>query len=107
LAQITRAQPRTDAAQVQGAILAADLIEHQLNNQLARLICHCELVADDPRLPEDLKERVTRALTAAYGASETLDKFLGVLRVELKSLEIVDLARSGGQLLVVEEAATP
>jgi hypothetical protein len=46
--------------------------EERLADQLARVVGHCDLLAEDPTLPEEARERARRAKAAASEAAETL-----------------------------------
>jgi hypothetical protein len=52
------------------------IVENRLGNQLARVVAHCELIADDPALPDEVRERARRAMVAAFEAAETLRALL-------------------------------
>jgi hypothetical protein len=42
----------------------------RLGEYLARVVAHCEQLAEDPTLPEEVRERARRALVAAIQATE-------------------------------------
>src|SRR5204862_12717 len=66
-----RERPGEAPAVLRGVRLAARTMEHRLNNQLARTMAHCELLAEDPRLPEDARERARRAMAGTAAADAT------------------------------------
>ena len=72
---------REEAARLEGALLVARTLEHHLNNQLALTVGYCELVADDPRLPSDLRPLVLQARAGAEAAAKTVRMFEGLRRV--------------------------
>jgi hypothetical protein len=61
-----------------GAPEAARLAEDRLGNQLARVVAHCEQLAEDPTLPEEARERARSAMRAAFEAAESLRALLRV-----------------------------
>jgi hypothetical protein len=67
--------------------LAAEDAEGRLGNQLARVAAYCELLAGDPDLPPEARERARRAMLAAFEAAETL-------RVMLRERRAADPASS-------------
>ena len=66
----------------EGVVLATDTMEHHLGNRLACTVANCELLCEDPRLPEDLRRRALAAMNAAYAAAETLQKLRQITRLE-------------------------
>ena len=55
---------------LEGALLRAHDVQHQLNNQLALITGYAEILAQDPRLPADLREAAREALAGGLGAVE-------------------------------------
>src|SRR5437899_7449952 len=79
------------------ALDATEDAEARLHNQLARVVGHCDLLADDPSLSEDARERARRAVAAAFEASETLRAFVRAARAPGASPPAVgESARAGG-----------
>ncbi|MBI3966350.1 MAG: hypothetical protein HY329_12020 [Chloroflexi bacterium] len=70
-----------DAARLHGVLLSARTMPHHLNNQLTLAVGYGELVADDPRLPDDLHELANLALAGAEGAAATLARLRQVTQV--------------------------
>src|SRR5438132_14398340 len=71
-----------DRASPQGRDLLAiaGAAEGRLGNQLARVVAHCERLAEDLTLPEDARERARRAMLAAFEAAETLRALIRAAR---------------------------
>ena len=69
-------------ARLEGALLLARTAQHHLNNQLALTIGYADMVANDPRLPPDLRECVEQILEGAQQAAATVDQLRRVTRLE-------------------------
>jgi signal transduction histidine kinase len=85
-------------AVLDGVQLAVRTVEHHLNNQLAVVRGYSELLAADPRLPEELREWARRAVEGAQKAAGTVQK--------LRTLDQVrkDTSLGDGPLLDLERA---
>jgi hypothetical protein len=79
------AAQRAAANQVRIAevLMAARHLQHYLGNQLALTLGYVELLTFDPRLPDELRDRVDEALRGVIEATETLSKLRLVTRMEL------------------------
>jgi hypothetical protein len=64
-------------------LLTARRLQHFLGNQLALTLGYVELLTFDPRLPEELRDRLDEALRGVLEATETLSKLRLVTRLEL------------------------
>lgn len=64
-------------------LLTARQLQHFLGNQLALTLGYVELLTIDPRLPDDLRDRLDEALRGVLEATETLSKLRLVTRLEL------------------------
>jgi signal transduction histidine kinase len=62
------------AARLDGVTLAARTLRHHLGNRLAVTLGYSEILADDPRLPEDLEEHAHKIMASARAAADTLDE---------------------------------
>ena len=49
-------------------------LQHRLRNRLSLTVGYCELVADDPRLPADLREMLLEARAGARAAAELAEQ---------------------------------
>ena len=80
----TEAQ-RTAANQerIAEVLMTARRLQHYLGNQLALTLGYVELLTFDPRLPDELRDRVDEALRGVIEATETLGKLRLVTRLEL------------------------
>lgn len=65
------------------ALMAARRLQHFLGNQLALTLGYVELLTFDPRLPDELRDRVDEALRGVIEATETLSRLRMVTRLEL------------------------
>lgn len=65
-------------------LLAARRLQHNLGNQLAVTLGSVELLTFDPRLPEELRDRVDEALRGVIEATDTLARLRLVTRLELR-----------------------
>jgi len=89
-------------ARLAGAMLAARIAQHHLNNQLAVTIGYADMLAHDPRLPEDLRDFAAEILTSAQDAVRTVDQLRRVTRLEKASTGlpeggVLNLERSVGE----------
>jgi len=64
-------------------LMAARRLQHFLGNQLALTLGYVELLTLDPRLPDELRDRVDEALRGVIEATETLSRLRLVTRLEL------------------------
>ena len=64
-------------------LMAAGRLQHYLGNQLALTLGYVELLTFDPRLPDELRDRVDEALSGVIEATETLSRLRQVTRLEL------------------------
>src|ERR1700736_3927858 len=90
-AETTRVE---DQAKLDGVRLAARSLEHHLTNDLTLTVGYAELIAEDPELPERLRDMAQRVLESARAAVETVRR---LRRVD--SLKLVDDGNPGGPLL--------
>jgi GAF domain-containing protein len=87
-------------ARLAGAMLAARTAQHHLNNQLAVTIGYADMLAHDPRLPDDLRDFAAEILTSAQDAARTVDLLRRVTRLEEADAgspdgqQVINLARS-------------
>lgn len=65
------------------ALMTARRLQHYLGNQLALTLGYVELLTFDPRLPDELRDRVDEALRGVIEATETLSRLRLVTRLEL------------------------
>lgn len=62
----------TERTRLEGVLLAGRTMNHELNNKLALIVGHVELVSSDPRLPSDLADQMAVAIEAGQDASHLL-----------------------------------
>ena len=83
-----------DQARLDGVRLAARTLEHHLTNHLTLTVGYAELIAEDPELPERLRDMARQVLESAQAAVES------VRRVRhIEAIILVDQGIPGGPLL--------
>jgi signal transduction histidine kinase len=70
-----------EETRLEGVLLAARTMGHELNNQLTRTVGYAELLANDPALPAHLRAAACDALAGALDAVALLDKLQQVARL--------------------------
>jgi hypothetical protein len=91
-----------EAARLEGATLTARTLRHHLANKLAVAVGHSEMLADDPRLPEDLGQQAHRIMTSAAAAVDAVDKLQhDILHIQL------DTRVAGPPLLDLDASTRP
>ena len=70
-----------ELARLDGVRLAARTLEHHLTNHLTLTIGYAELIAEDPELPERLREMAQMVLESAQAAVERVRRMRQVARV--------------------------
>jgi hypothetical protein len=83
-----------EQARLDGVRLAARTLEHHLTNHLTLTVGYAELIAEDPELPERLRQMAHIVLESAQAAVERVRR---MRRVE--SIHLIDLGIPGGPLL--------
>ena len=79
LVGMRRLRREKDAARLEGALLAARTAQHGVRNALCAAVACAEIVADDPDVPEELRELGREALRVTRRADAELE-WLGQLR---------------------------
>jgi hypothetical protein len=83
-----------DQARLEGVRLAARTLEHHLTNHLTLTVGYAELIAEDPELPERLREMAHMVLESAQAAVERVRRIR-----QVESVNLIDLGIPGGPLL--------
>ena len=83
-----------DQATLDGVRLAARTLEHHLTNHLTLTVGYAELIAEDPELPERLREMAQQVLESAQAAVESVRRMR-----QVNSLNLVDEGMPGGPLI--------
>lgn len=83
-----------ERARLEGVRLAARTLEHHLTNHLTLTVGYAELIAEDPELPERLRDMARQVLESAQAAVESVRR----LR-QVDSVVLVDQGVAGGPLL--------
>jgi hypothetical protein len=83
-----------ELARLEGVRLAARTLEHHLTNHLTLTVGYAELIAEDPELPERLREMARQVLESAQAAVESVRR----LR-QTERLQLIDEGRPGGPLI--------
>ena len=60
-------------ARLLGTSLLVNTLRHRLANKLAVTVGYSELLAEDPRLAEDLREHAHKIMTSAMAAADTVN----------------------------------
>src|SRR5439155_25841559 len=83
-----------DQARLEGVRLAARTLEHHLTNHLTLTVGYAELIAEDPELPERLRDMARQVLESAQAAVDSVRR----LR-QVDSVNLVDEGIPGGPLI--------
>src|SRR5579864_546107 len=83
-----------DQARLDGVRLAARTLEHHLTNHLTLTVGYAELIAEDPELPERLREMARQVLDSAQAAVESVRRMR-----QVDSLRLIDEGIPGGPLI--------
>jgi hypothetical protein len=86
-----------DQARLDGVRLAARTLEHHLTNHLTLTVGYAELIAEDPELPERLREMAVQVLESAQAAVESVRRMR-----QIESIRLVDQGIPGGPLIEVD-----
>src|ERR671932_743303 len=86
--------PRLDEARLEGVRLAARTLEHHLTNHLTLTVGYAELIAEDPELPERLREMARQVLDSAHAAVDTVRRMR-----QVDAMTLIDQGIPGGPLL--------
>ena len=62
------------AARLEGARLTATAMQDRIANKLSLTVGYCEFLANDPRVPSDLREQAEMARQGAIAAAETVSE---------------------------------
>jgi hypothetical protein len=81
-------------ARLDGVRLAARTLEHHLTNHLTLTVGYAELIAEDPELPERLRDMARQVLESAQAAVESVRR----LR-QVDSVNLIDQGIPGGPLI--------
>ena len=76
-------QAAANQERIAEVLMAARRLQHYLGNQMALTLGYVELLTFDPRLPDELRDRVDEALRGVIEATETLSRLRMVTRLEL------------------------
>src|SRR5258707_9651007 len=90
--ELTHAE--SEARVLEGVRLAARTLEHHLTNHLTLTVGYAELIAEDPELPERLRDMAQQVLKSAQAAVESVRRMR-----QVDSLNLVDQGIPGGPLL--------
>src|SRR5260221_14488058 len=81
-------------ARLDGVRLAARTLEHHLTNHLTLTVGYAELIAEDPELPERLREMANQVLESAQAAVESVRRMR-----QVEAIQLVDHGIPGGPLM--------
>jgi len=80
-----------DRVRLEGVRLAARTLEHHLTNHLTLTVGYAELIAEDPDLPERLREMARQVLESAQAAVDSVRRMR-----QVDSVTLVDQGIPGG-----------
>src|ERR1051326_4655272 len=93
-AEVETARLEPEQARLEGVRLAARTLEHHLTNHLTLTVGYAELIAEDPELPERLREMALQVLESAQAAVESVRRMR-----QIDSIQLVDQGIPGGPLI--------
>jgi hypothetical protein len=85
-----------DDARLDGVRLAARTLEHHLTNHLTLTVGYAELIAEDPELPERLRDMARQVLESAQAAVDSVRRVR-----QVNTVNLVDQGIPGGPLLEI------
>ena len=88
-----------DQARLEGVRLAARTLEHHLTNHLTLTVGYAELIAEDPELPERLRDMARQVLESSQAAVECVRRMR-----QVDSLSVIDQGIPGGPLIELRPA---
>src|ERR1700687_5345790 len=83
-----------DQASLEIVRLAARTLEHHLTNHLTLTVGYAELIAEDPELPERLRDMARQVLESAQAAVDSVRRMR-----QVDSLNLIDQGIPGGPLI--------
>lgn len=89
-----------EQARLDGVRLAARTLEHHLTNHLTLTVGYAELIAEDPELPERLRDMARQVLESAQAAVESVRRMR-----QVDSLSLIDQGIPGGPLLELNQGS--
>jgi hypothetical protein len=81
-------------ARLDGVRLAARTLEHHLTNHLTLTVGYAELIAEDPELPERLRDMARQVLESAHAAVESVRRMR-----QIDSVRLTEQGVPGGPLI--------
>jgi hypothetical protein len=81
-------------ARLEGVRLAARTLEHHLTNHLTLTVGYAELIAEDPELPERLRDMARQVLESAQAAVDSVRRMR-----QVDSINLIDQGIPGGPLI--------
>src|SRR5437588_12928654 len=83
-----------EQARLDGVRLAARTLEHHLTNHLTLTVGYAELIAEDPELPERLRDMAHQVLESAQAAVESVRRMR-----QVDEIKLIDQGIPGGPLI--------
>ena len=93
-AELESARAESQARLLEGVRLAARTLEHHLTNHLTLTVGYAELIAEDPELPERLREMALQVLESAQAAVQSVRRMR-----QVEEIKLIDQGIPGGPLL--------
>src|SRR5919205_2141983 len=87
---------RLDEARLDGVRLAARTLEHHMTNHLTLTVGYAELIAEDPELPERLRDMARQVLESAHAAVDSVRRMR-----QIETVRLVDQGMPGGPLIEI------
>ena len=88
---------QADEARLEGVRLAARTLEHHLTNHLTLTVGYAELIAEDPELPERLREMARLVLQSAHAVVDSVRRMR-----QIESVRLTEHGVPGGPLLELD-----
>ena len=86
-----QSRPELEHAKLAGVRLAARTLEHHLTNNLTLAIGYAELLAEDPELPERLRDMAREVLENAQACVEVVRQLRQVEQLRLTEDRLLEL----------------
>src|SRR5581483_8902223 len=91
-----------DQARLEGVRLAARTMEHHLTNHLTLTVGYAELIAEDPELPERLRQMALQVLESAQAAVDSVRRMR-----QIEEVILIDQGTPGGPLIELSPESGP
>ena len=93
-AELELSSAESQAWLLEAVRLAARTLEHHLTNHLTLTVGYAELIAEDPEVPERLREMARQVLESALAAVDSVRRMR-----QVDSVNLIDQGTPGGPLI--------